>query len=219
VLLGNGDGTFQSTELYGAGGSAVRSVAIGDLDGDGALDLAMANSGSDNVTVLINISVRVSVVRPVDGAIGVAVNTPITATFSETMDASTLNTDTFLLNDGINNIAGTVSCVGAVATFTPTTDLDYNTIYTVTITTEAKDSVGNPLQSEHTWTFYTQADTSGGGISSNTSGGSSGGCFISTASAPYGASLLSILFICITLFVFFMRRTEDKLSKEIRKES
>ena len=42
VLLGNGDGTFQSAVHHGAGG-VPSSVATGDLDGDGDLDLAVAN--------------------------------------------------------------------------------------------------------------------------------------------------------------------------------
>ena len=52
VLLGNGDGTFQTAANYGAGDGPV-SVATGDLDGDGNLDLAVANSNSDNVSVLL----------------------------------------------------------------------------------------------------------------------------------------------------------------------
>ena len=42
VLLGNGDGSFQSAVNYGAGDEP-SSVAIGDLNGDGDLDLAVAN--------------------------------------------------------------------------------------------------------------------------------------------------------------------------------
>ena len=53
VLLGNGDGTFQAATTY-AVGSAPTSVAIGDLNGDGEPDIAVANTGSDAVSVLLN---------------------------------------------------------------------------------------------------------------------------------------------------------------------
>jgi uncharacterized protein (TIGR03437 family) len=55
VLLGNGMGGF--TPAAGspfAVGSAPVSVAIGDFNGDGKLDLAIANKGSNTVTVLLN---------------------------------------------------------------------------------------------------------------------------------------------------------------------
>src|SRR5439155_1545110 len=47
VLLGTGTGSFQAALSYPAG-SSPRSVAVGDFNGDGKQDLAVANSGSDN---------------------------------------------------------------------------------------------------------------------------------------------------------------------------
>jgi hypothetical protein len=52
VLLGNGDGSFQPPRTFSAG-IAPSSVAVGDFDGDGRLDLAVANVGSNNVSVLL----------------------------------------------------------------------------------------------------------------------------------------------------------------------
>jgi hypothetical protein len=43
VLLGNGDGTFQTAATYDSGGFAAVSVAVGDVNGDGKPDLIVAN--------------------------------------------------------------------------------------------------------------------------------------------------------------------------------
>ena len=43
VLPGNGDGTFQPAVIYSAGGWDAHSVAIGDLRGNGKLDLVVAD--------------------------------------------------------------------------------------------------------------------------------------------------------------------------------
>ena len=51
VLLGRGDGTFQPTVSYPAGGNP-QAVVVRDFNGDGRLDLTVANSTSNDVTVL-----------------------------------------------------------------------------------------------------------------------------------------------------------------------
>ena len=43
VLLGNGNGTFMPAVSYNSGGLGATSVVIADLNGDGKLDLAVAN--------------------------------------------------------------------------------------------------------------------------------------------------------------------------------
>ena len=52
VLLGNGDGTFGPRRDF-VTGRGPNSVAIGDLNGDGKPDLALANEGSSTVSVLL----------------------------------------------------------------------------------------------------------------------------------------------------------------------
>jgi hypothetical protein len=52
VLLGNGDGTFGAKTDYTAG-VAVGSVAIGDLNRDGKLDVAVSNGASHTISVLL----------------------------------------------------------------------------------------------------------------------------------------------------------------------
>src|SRR5438132_6270618 len=52
VLLGNGDGTFAAKQDFGTG-SAPKSIAVADLNGDGKLDLVSTNFTGNGVTVLL----------------------------------------------------------------------------------------------------------------------------------------------------------------------
>src|SRR5207302_4496651 len=52
VLLGDGTGSFSAATNF-AVGSSPNSVAVGDFNGDGKQDLATANSGLANVSVLL----------------------------------------------------------------------------------------------------------------------------------------------------------------------
>jgi hypothetical protein len=56
ILLGNGDGTFQAHVDYAVGGYPL-ALAVADLNGDGFLDLAVANSNSANGTASGSVSV------------------------------------------------------------------------------------------------------------------------------------------------------------------
>jgi len=51
VLLGNGDGTFDSAIRYDSGGHYARSVAVADVNGDGKPDLLVTNDCFLNCTV------------------------------------------------------------------------------------------------------------------------------------------------------------------------
>ena len=92
---------------------------------------------------------------PLNAAIGVPLNQKIAATFSKTMDPATIHTSTFILRQGITPISGFVSYSGVTALFDPASNLAANTIYTATITVEAKDLAGNPIASNYVWNFTT----------------------------------------------------------------
>ena len=57
VLLGNGDGTFQTAVFYSSGGYGAASVAIADVNGDGKPDLLVANNCSDATCATGSVSV------------------------------------------------------------------------------------------------------------------------------------------------------------------
>ena len=91
---------------------------------------------------------------------GICPNSLVVATFSEAMNAATLNTTTFTLTGpGLTPVTGTVTYDAAsdAATFTPTSALALSTLYTATITTGAQDLAGDPLASDYVWTFTTAA--------------------------------------------------------------
>ena len=52
ILLGNGDGTFQSPVTYPVGSSPT-ALVTGDFNGDGRTDLAVANQNSNDVSILL----------------------------------------------------------------------------------------------------------------------------------------------------------------------
>jgi len=109
---------------------------------------------------------------PAIGAAAVAVNTKISATFSEPMNPATLSSTTFSVTNTTAGtaVAGAVSYVAAsrTVTFTPAlaASLASGSLYTATITTAAADLAGNalagntaslPAAGNHVWTFTTGA--------------------------------------------------------------
>ena len=53
ILLGNGDGTFNLAAGSPATGNTPTAIATGDFNGDGNLDLTIANGSSNTVTILL----------------------------------------------------------------------------------------------------------------------------------------------------------------------
>jgi len=93
---------------------------------------------------------------PADAAPSVAINSNITATFSEAMNSGTIASPatTFTISGGVT---GTVTYSGTTATFNPSVDLANSTTYTATISTGAQDLAGNGLAVAKVWSFTTSA--------------------------------------------------------------
>ncbi|MGA9967707.1 MAG: FG-GAP-like repeat-containing protein, partial [Terriglobales bacterium] len=126
VLLGNGNGTFQTATAYGSGGTTPFGVAVGDVNGVGRPDIVAANcvgnqcgSGAGELGVLINTSVgstaTVLTSSPNPSSFGQAVTFTATVT-SHFFKFQPTGTVTFL--DGTTNIGKSPLNGSGVATLT-----------------------------------------------------------------------------------------------------
>lgn len=96
----------------------------------------------------------------------IVTGTVVTATFSQPMDPTTINSSPFipqltftLMDITGNNVPGTVTmnATNTVASFTPTASaLSLNTAYTATVTTAARDANGTAMAIPVVWSFVTK---------------------------------------------------------------
>ena len=101
----------------------------------------------------------VSFIVPSIAAIDVSTNQKLAVVFSEPMDPLTVSTATFMLQQGVTTVTGTVAYAGVTATFKPISVLAAGTIYTATMTTGARDLAGNALAMAFVWHFTTDIAT------------------------------------------------------------
>ncbi len=142
--------------LSGTPRRAWRYVALGGIAVLGMLSIIGSGGGSSTPDTT---PPTVSATNPADAATGVFVENAISITFSETMNAATINATTFTLEDSVHTpVLASVSYAGNTATLTPINPLAQNTVYTATVTTGAKDLAGNALAADHSWSFTTETD-------------------------------------------------------------
>ena len=142
----NAGGGATTTTTSGSGGTNTTSGGGG---GGGEAGGGTGGGGVDTTAP------TVVATNPVDAATDVVLNTNVTATFSEAMDAGTITATTFVVKQGNTAVPAAVSYAGTVATLDPTSNLAPNAVFTATITVEAMDIAGNPLAVEEIWTFET----------------------------------------------------------------
>jgi hypothetical protein len=147
----NGNDRYFLLEAMDSSGTVqYKGSTYADLTGTPVtLDIAM--------TATDTVAPYVISTSPASNETRVSVTTPITVTFSESIDSSTCNSSTFMLKTGTTDVAGTISVNGSIVTFTPSTNLKYNTSYTATITTGVKDLNGNAMSLNYSWSFSTMS--------------------------------------------------------------
>ena len=96
---------------------------------------------------------------PADGASGVPLETTLTVSFNKAVDpASVTSTQFVLVGDGIGVIPSTVSASGRSATLIPES-LAHDTAYVASLAREVRDTAGNTLPADVSWSFTTEGDS------------------------------------------------------------
>ena len=122
------------------------------------VDVVFVTSAGPDVT-----PPTVTTTTPAAGATSVATEAAVTATFSEALDAATVNANTFQLRDSASALvpaAVTYNAGTVTATLTPTNALAASATYTATLRGGAsdpriKDVAGNALAADAAWSFTT----------------------------------------------------------------
>jgi hypothetical protein len=97
-------------------------------------------------------------INPIDGTVGVEVDSPVTATFSTSIRSSTINSNTFSVKDANGNpVQGQITLTDDNTTirFNPVPHFNRNSRYTVTIRKGIMDTSGASLVADMEWHFTT----------------------------------------------------------------
>jgi uncharacterized repeat protein (TIGR03803 family) len=127
VLLGNGDGTFQTAVGYDSGGESPTSVAVADMNGDGKPDLVVANNCSPLGTCEVNSDgVAAVLLGNGDGTFRAAVAYDSGALYSDGLAVGDFNADgkpdvvvaNYYPPSGQGGVLGVLINTGAAQTYT-----------------------------------------------------------------------------------------------------
>ncbi len=157
-------------------------------------------------------ALSVTSVSPASNATSVSVQTPVTITFNEAVDPSTINTGSISLSEGTTHVPVQYSydATANTVTLTPLVLLDPQAACTITVGTQMHDLGGNPLATAYTSSFTIEASLSVTGTLTPPSGidpasltvlslqgqqspADSNGNF-SASTSPVGTTLISAMF-------------------------
>lgn len=97
--------------------------------------------------------------EPADGAVSISSTMNILAQFNASLDFRTVSSDSFYVTDaGGNRVPGEVSGMDFMVSFFPEQPLEGGQIYRATATTALRDTNGNGLLGDYTWSFTTSTN-------------------------------------------------------------
>jgi hypothetical protein len=148
--------SYRAMLIGGASDPRIKDMAGNALASNVSWTFATAAPAQDSTPPTI------TSVSPGEGATGVNRNTKVTVRFSETLNASSVNTSTLTLRDASNQIVAarvSLDSTRTIATLDPSSALVSGRTYTMTVvggTGGVADSAGNPLAVSRTWAFTTR---------------------------------------------------------------
>lgn len=116
----------------------------GQLEGEGALE---GEGEPGDVT-----PPAVTSTDPADAALNVPLASKVRVYFNEAMSPASVTQNSLVLNP---EVAGVVTYGAGVIVFTPSAPLEFNTVYTATVSQEVSDVAGNALGTPYLFTFRT----------------------------------------------------------------
>lgn len=121
--------------------------------GDDGSDDRVDDTGSDDTLNDVT-APTVSGVNPYNGETNIGLDVPVTVSFDEDIDASSLTSETFYIKAGDQTLEGAISWASAsVFNFTPSTPFLYGTTYEAFISGEVSDLAGNKITYDYIWSF------------------------------------------------------------------
>ena len=144
VYVNDGTGTYSFHQ--GLSILSGHGVALGDLNGDGDLDAAIANWSSAANTIWFNgaLPMSITATAPVNGDVDIGISTNITVTFDQDVDTGSISSNTFIVRgQQFGMYPGTFSFPSAnTVQFNPSVDFLYGESIEVTVSSNVLSDCG-----------------------------------------------------------------------------
>ncbi|KPJ91372.1 MAG: hypothetical protein AMJ53_11800, partial [Gammaproteobacteria bacterium SG8_11] len=161
TVIADGNGSFSAQVNLLLNQSNSFSVTAADGNGNESAPVAIDINGDPLVTTHDGTPPELIAIAPFNTETGVPVDTKVSVEFSEPLDPASVNGTTFTLLQGATTITGSLWVDPnnpEAFTFTPATNLQFDTVYTVVMAAGGiSDVIGNAIPTEITTWFRTEA--------------------------------------------------------------